>query len=182
MVEIQRLREEHDRDASREKGKRAPRVRTDADRAKEKERSARRRREQTDAQREAERLRSLKRRRAMTPEQRKAASVKRVRRRQQERIAAAFPETPLVPGPLIPVPLIGSVPQQYTHAHESRDPRTPNAEGASAEDASFALPRAAAAAAAPGPARAAGRRGAPSPRSSVEVGGSHRRSPVASLT
>ena len=151
MVEIQRLREEHDRDASREKGKRAPRVRTDADRAKEKERSARRRREQTDAQREAERLRSLKRRRAMTPEQRKAASVKRVRRRQQERIAAAFPETPLVPGPLIPVPLIGSVPQQYTHAHESRDPRTPNAEGASAEDASFALPRAAAAAAAAEP-------------------------------
>ena len=96
MVEIQRLREEHDRDASREKGKRAPRVRTDADRAKEKERSARRRREQTDAQREAERLRSLKRRRAMTPEQRKAASVKRVRRRQQERIAAAFPDGPAV--------------------------------------------------------------------------------------
>ena len=42
MDEIQRLRAEHDRNASREKGKRVPRVRTDADRIKEKERSARR--------------------------------------------------------------------------------------------------------------------------------------------
>ena len=48
MDEIHRLREEHDRNASREKGVRSTRVRTDADRAKEKERSARRRSEQTD--------------------------------------------------------------------------------------------------------------------------------------
>jgi hypothetical protein len=90
MDEIHRLREEHDRNASREKGVRSTRVRTDADRAREKERSARRRREQTDEQRERERLRSLKRRRAMTPEERKAASVKRVARRQAQRAGAEF--------------------------------------------------------------------------------------------
>ena len=90
MDEIHRLREEHDRNASREKGVRSTRVRTDADRAKEKERSARRRREQTDEQRERERLRSLKRRQSMTPEERKAASVKRVARRQAQRAGAEF--------------------------------------------------------------------------------------------
>ena len=140
MDEIQRLRAEHDRNASREKGKRVPRVRTDADRVKEKERSARRRREQTDQQREKERLRSLKRRRAMTPEQRKAASVKRVERRQHQRAAAAFPSEPLVQ-----TPLVGSAPPQYTETRgPETDPRTTNAESASAEGASFAPPRAAA--------------------------------------
>ena len=148
MDEIQRLREEHDRNASRAKGKRVPRVRTDADRAKEKERSARRRREQTDAQREAERLRSLKRRRAMTPEQRKLASRKRVLRKQQGRVAASLTAA-LPAAPLAPVPLVGRAPPQYAHAHRSRDPRTANAEGASAEGASFAQPRAVAVAAAP---------------------------------
>lgn len=137
MDEIQRLRAEHDRNASREKGKRVPRVRTDADRIKEKERSARRRREQTDQQREKERLRSLKRRRAMTPEQRKAASVKRVERRQHQRAAAAFPSEPLVQ-----TPLVGSAPPQYTETRgPETDPRTTNAESASAEGASFAPPR-----------------------------------------
>ena len=132
MDEIQRLRAEHDRNASREKGKRVPRVRTDADRIKEKERSARRRREQTDQQREKERLRSLKRRRAMTPEQRKAASVKRVERRQHQRAAAAFPSEPLVQ-----TPLVGSAPPQYTETRgPETDPRTTNAESASAEGAS----------------------------------------------
>ena len=101
MDEIHRLREEHDRNASREKGVRSTRVRTDADRAKEKERSARRRSEQTDEQRERERLRSLKRRRAMTPEERKAASVKRVARRQARRAGAEFrSRTLLVTAPL----------------------------------------------------------------------------------
>ena len=133
MDEIQRLRAEHDRNASREKGARVPRVRTDADRIKEKERSARRRREQTEQQREKERLRSLKRRRAMTPEQRKAASVKRVERRQHQRAAAAFPSALDV----------GSTPPQYADARgpETDPRRITNAESASAEGASFAPPR-----------------------------------------
>ncbi len=136
MDEIQRLRAEHDRNASREKGVRVPRVRTDADRIKEKERSARRRREQTEQQREKERLRSLKRRRAMTPEQRKAASVKRVERRQHQRAAAAFPSEPLVSSS----PLVGSTPPQYADARgpETDPRRITNAESASAEGASFA--------------------------------------------
>ena len=145
MDEIQRLRAEHDRNASREKGKRVPRVRTDADRIKEKERSARRRREQTEQQREKERLRSLKRRRAMTPEQRKTASVKRVERRQHQRAAAAFSSEPLVQ-----TPLVGSAPPQYADARgPETDPRTTNAESASAEGASFAPPRGAGDAGAP---------------------------------
>ena len=141
MDEIQRLRAEHDRNASREKGARVPRVRTDADRIKEKERSARRRREQTEQQREKERLRSLKRRRAMTPEQRKAASVKRVERRQHQRAAAAFPSALDV----------GSTPPQYADARgpETDPRRITNAESASAEGASFAPPRDAGAAGAP---------------------------------
>jgi len=146
MDEIQRLRAEHDRNASREKGARVPRVRTDADRIKEKERSARRRREQTEQQREKERLRSLKRRRAMTPEQRKAASVKRVERRQHQRAAAAFPSALDV----------GSTPPQYADARgpETDPRRITNAESASAEGASFAAepPRDAGAAGAPRPA------------------------------
>ena len=109
MDEIHRLREEHDRNASREKGARSTRVRTDADRAKEKERSARRRREQTDEQRERERLRSLKRRRAMTPEERKAASVKRVARRQAQRAGADFRSRTL----LVTAPLEETAPPQY---------------------------------------------------------------------
>ena len=109
MDEIHRLREEHDRNASREKGVRSTRVRTDADRAKEKERSARRRREQTDEQRERERLRSLKRRRAMTPEERKAASVKRVARRQAQRAGADFRSRTL----LVTAPLEETAPPQY---------------------------------------------------------------------
>jgi len=139
MDEIQRLRAEHDRNASREKGARVPRVRTDADRIKEKERSARRRREQTEQQREKERLRSLKRRRAMTPEQRKAASVKRVERRQHQRAAAAFPSEPLVSSS----PLVGSTPPQYADARgpETDPRRITNAVSASAEGASFAAPR-----------------------------------------
>jgi len=147
MDEIQRLRAEHDRNASREKGARVPRVRTDADRIKEKERSARRRREQTEQQREKERLRSLKRRRAMTPEQRKAASVKRVERRQHQRAAAAFPSEPLVSSS----PLVGSTPPQYADARgpETDPRRITNAESASAEGASFAPPRDAGAAGAP---------------------------------
>ena len=152
MDEIQRLRAEHDRNASREKGARVPRVRTDADRIKEKERSARRRREQTEQQREKERLRSLKRRRAMTPEQRKAASVKRVERRQHQRAAAAFPSEPLVSSS----PLVGSTPPQYADARgpETDPRRITNAESASAEGASFAAepPRDAGAAGAPRPA------------------------------
>ena len=132
MDEIQRLRAEHDRNASREKGKRVPRVRTDADRVKEKERSARRRREQTDQQREKERLRSLKRRRAMTPEQRKEV-------RQARRAEATPTRRRRVPSePLVQTPLVGSAPPQYTETRgPETDPRTTNAESASAEGASL---------------------------------------------
>ena len=128
MDEIHRLREEHDRNASREKGVRSTRVRTDADRAKEKERSARRRREQTDEQRERERLRSLKRRRAMTPEERKAASVKRVARRQAQRAGADFRSRTL----LVTAPLEETAPPQYAHAARgpSADHPTTNATNA----------------------------------------------------
>ena len=137
MDEIHRLREEHDRNASREKGVRSTRVRTDADRAKEKERSARRRSEQTDEQRERERLRSLKRRRAMTPEERKAASVKRVARRQARRAGAEFrSRTLLVTAPLAEHPT--------THATNATGPGPgpgPGPADGSAEDASASFAR-----------------------------------------